>query len=184
MRYLLDAGIVIALQRTKALNILAAVGVKIELLIVEEVYDEVVDPRGGKYSIEAKDARAVLDSHVKLVTIDPTSKAAMCLDALRSRKRKPTRTDLGEAASISWAVEHRDCTFVTRDAAAAYLALEELMGRVMSFFSFLRMTVDETALDATVVRDIGDVAPNTMGVRCVPPLWWNEWRDAKDVSSK
>jgi hypothetical protein len=105
MRYLLDSGIVIALQRVGHLGALSNISTKLPLLIVEEAYDEVVEPRGGKYVTESKQAQSTLDGCATTVTIDPTGEAAVRLSALRSRKSKGTVAGLGEAASIAWAFD-------------------------------------------------------------------------------
>ena len=172
---LLDAGVVIVLQRTGHLDALASIAAQFKLLVVEEVYDEVTNPPGGKYANEAAQAKAALDVHTESVSLDPTSDAARRLDALRSRKKKITKADLGEAASVAWLLDHADTTFVTRDAAASFLALDELQSRVTTFFQFLRDAVDAGTLDAEKARLVATAAPITDGVRAVPPLWWDAW---------
>ena len=172
--YLLDAGVVISLQRTGHLDVLASLGSHADLALVEEVYDELVRPRSGKYPRAASEAKAVLDAHVTVVSIDVGSDAAERLLALRAR-RTSARADLGESASIAWAVDHAEYIFVTRDAAASYLALEELQGRTRSFYHFLREAVELAALDRVTAKAIADAAEQSPGVNAAPPLWWTDW---------
>jgi len=175
MRYLLDSGIVIALQRVGHLGALSNISTKLPLLIVEEAYDEIVEPRGGRYVTESKQAQSTLDGCATTVTIDPTGEAAVRLSALRSRKSKGTVAGLGEAASIAWAFDQNDCVFVTEDVAATFLALDELRGRVITFFSFLRVAVDAGGLDVAAARAIGEATPTAQGVQRAPPSWWSTW---------
>lgn len=86
-RYLLDANAVIPLQRTGQLDALVAIGAKLQLLVVEEVYDELCEPRGGKLSREAAEMRRALDGNVTLASIEPESAASARFDALKARKR-------------------------------------------------------------------------------------------------
>ncbi len=176
-RYLLDAGVVIALQRTGHLDALASLGVRCDMTLVEEVYDELVRPACGKHSLAASAARAVLDAQVSVVSIDVGTEAANRLLALRAR-RTSVKADLGESASIAWAAEHEDYVFVTRDAAASYVALEELRGRVRSFYYFLREAVEFAAFDRVTAKAIADAAQVTPGVLATPPLWWTDWVSA------
>ena len=178
-RYVLDAGVVIALQRTGHLDALASIATRFTLLVIEEVYDEVADPFGGKYAAEAAQAKAALDVHANVVSIDPTSDAGRRLDALRARKKKSTKADLGEAASIAWAFENADAVFVTRDYLASFLALDELHGRVTTFFQFLREAVEAGGLEPAKARLIATAASITDGVRAIPPLWWDAWLAGK-----
>lgn len=174
-RYLLDAGILIGLQKIGHLDALASIATKVTLVIVEEVYDELTEPRGGKHRTEAGLAKVALDLHTTQVSIDPMGAAGRRLDALRARKRKATAADLGEDASVAWAFDQKDCVLVTRDFAGAFLALDELRGRAMTFFHFIYDVVDAGALPIAKAREIGAATPVTPGVTLTPPLWWKEW---------
>ncbi|MCC6667713.1 MAG: hypothetical protein IT375_28465 [Polyangiaceae bacterium] len=178
-RYLLDANAVIPLQRTGQLDALVAIGAKLQLLVVEEVYDELCEPRGGKLSREAAEMRRALDGNVTLASIEPESAASARFDALKARKRGGIKSNLGEAASVAWAADHDDVVFVTRDAAAAFLALNELGSRVTTFFQLIREAVELGALAPSKARLIGDTCSVTSGVEADPPLWWNEWLVSK-----
>lgn len=176
-RYLLDANVIIPLQRTGHLDALVSIGACLDLLLVEEAYDEVTDPRGGKHTTEASSARAVLDANAMIICLDPASAAATRLDALRSRSKKRTKANLGETASIAWAFDQEDkVVLVTRDVAAAFLALDELpKTRVITFFRFLRDAVEADALSTDRARAIAIAATITNGVTATPPLWWDDW---------
>lgn len=173
----MDAGILIALQRTGYLRVLKDITALFTALVVEEVYDELVEPRNGRHQNRSEEARRELE-HVEVVSIVPGTQRAETLDALRARKSS-VRADLGECASIAWALHDDDSVFVTRDRAAAYLALEELHGRARSFFSFLRSAAETGAIDRACAKAIGDLAQQP-GVGETPPVWWDAWTAVND----
>ena len=175
---LIDAGFIIALQRVSHLDALQGLSARFSLVMVEEAYDEVTEPRSGKHATEARQAAIALEA-VSVQSIDPESQAAARLHALRTRRAKVTRADLGEDASIAWAADHPTFVFVTRDRGAAFLALNELRGRTMTLFHFLREAVEVGALEPARARAMADAISTTKGVSAVPPLWWQGWLDER-----
>jgi hypothetical protein len=51
--YLLDTGIVLGFQKSKQLEALVDAAAHVPIAFVEEVYDEVTEPRAGKHSVLA-----------------------------------------------------------------------------------------------------------------------------------
>lgn len=173
--YLLDTGIVLGFQKSGQLDALTDAAAHVSIAVVEEVYDEITDPRGGKHAASALKAKTAIDaSNIKLRSIAVGSLEAATFGALRLGKTSPT-ADLGEAASIALAAHDDSLTFVTNDAAASLKALQELRGRTLSFHPFVAILVECGALTAgkagvlaTAVRGLGDW-------RARHPLWWDAW---------
>jgi predicted nucleic acid-binding protein len=180
MRALLDSGIIVALQRTDQLALLTSIARVLPLLVVEEVFDELTDPREGRHATGAAEARAAMEGSVHVVSIQLGSAAATLMDGLlRGRKR-----NAGECASVAWAAqeEHVDVTFVLRDGRFAYTALEELRGRVQGLHGFLRTTVERGAFPAATAGALAAAAAHTPGVELLPPLWWDDWLESPSGS--
>lgn len=174
-------GVFVALQRTRHVSVLADISEHAALVVLEEVREELVDKAKPKHPQAAAQVRTVLkDSRISVEEIDVSDPAATWLAALRSGKTSDA--DLGESASIAWTMGHPDAVFVTRDAASALRALEELRGRVVGFFQFLAEMVEAGALDVSVARQIaGDVA-QARGVMARAPLWWADWVRSRGLS--
>lgn len=130
--YVLDTGVLVALQRAGHLSALVDISERVTLVVLEEVRDELIEGAKPKHAKAAEQARITLEgSQIRVEVIDITEPAAARLAALRAGKTSDS--DLGEAASIAWAASRPDAMFVTRDGQAALLGLEELRGRVMGF---------------------------------------------------
>ena len=143
--------------------------------VVVDVYDEVTAPRGGKRAVEAKDAKALIDtSGVKTESILMGSPMADAYDSLRTGKTSPT-ADVGEAASIAYAIHHPGAVFVANDRAAALRGLQELRGRTMSFHPFLRVLVDSRGVTRREAEQIGKDIRKLNDWNAPEPLWWFEW---------
>ncbi len=67
--YVLDTGVVVGLQKSGHLGVLANAAKAVRLVLVEDVYDEVIAPRGGKRAVEAKEAPLIDASDVKTESI-------------------------------------------------------------------------------------------------------------------
>jgi predicted nucleic acid-binding protein len=171
--YVLDAGILIALQRAGHLSAIVEVSEKVTLVLLEEVYDELV--RGpSNHAKAAEQARSTLaQSRVGVMSIDHRDPAAAKLAAMRSGKT--STADLGEAASIAWATERASAVFVTADAKAALRGLEELRGRAIGFFQFLAEIMDLGGMDATLAAQIADDLRPSGLASVREPLWWRDW---------
>lgn len=173
--FLLDTGIVLGFQKSKHLDALVAASTRVSIAFVEEVYDEITDPRGGKHAAAAEQAKVAIDgSRIAVRSIAVDSPEAATFAALRRGKSSPT-ADLGEAASIALSAHDTGITFVTNDAAASLRALQELRGRTLSFHPFLALLVERGAIHvhtaavlATGIRTLGDW-------RASHPLWWDSW---------
>jgi hypothetical protein len=173
--YLLDTGIVLGFQKASQLDALTDAAAHVPIAIVEEVYDEVTEPRGGKHAALASLAKRAIDgSNIELRSIAVGSPESATFGAFRAGKSSPT-ADLGEAASIALAAHDGSLTFVTNDAAASLRALQELRGRTLSFHPFLAILVERVGLSAaragalaTTIRGLGDW-------RATHPLWWDAW---------
>ena len=98
--YVLDTGVVVGLQKSGHLGVLANAARAVRIVLVEDVYDELTAPRGGKRAVEAKDAKALIDaSDVKTESILMGSPMADAYESLRtgrhlrpqtSAKRRPS----------------------------------------------------------------------------------------------
>lgn len=173
--YVLDTGIVCALQRAGHLSVLGSLSEKATLVLLEEVVDELVDvpPKHAKL---AEQVRGLLrSSGIRQESIDAGSPGAVRLSTLRAGKTSDA--DMGEAASIAWAAEELDAVFVTRDQEAALRGLEELRGRTLGLFGWIAELVEGAILDGSVARQIGEDVVTAPFVSARPPLWWREWLD-------
>jgi hypothetical protein len=173
--YLLDTGIVLGFQKSGHLEALTEASGRVRIAIVEEVYDEITDPRGGKHAVAACQAKRAIDgSGIELRSIPVGSPAASTFSLLRIGKTSPT-ADLGEAASIAVAVHDGSVTFVTNDAAASLRALQELRGRTLSFHPFLGILAEGGGLPATRAGAIAQAIRGLGDWRASHPLWWDAW---------
>jgi hypothetical protein len=172
--YLLDTGIVLGFQKCGHLDALTGAAGLVSLTLVEEVFDEITDPRGGKHAAEANAAKSLFaESKLGIRGIPIGSPAAATLWAIR--RGKTSTADLGEAASIALALHDRDLTFVTNDAAASLKSLTELRGRTLSFHPFLAALVEAGAVG---VERSDEIAGAIRGLRdwgAVEPTWWSSW---------
>ncbi len=173
--YVLDTGVVVGLQKSGHLGVLAKAARAVRIVLVEDVYDEVTAPRGGKRAVEAKEAKTLIDaSDVKTESIPMGSPMADAYEALRAGKSSPT-ADVGEAASIAYAIHHPVAVFVANDRAAALRGLQELRGRTMSFHPFLRELVDSRSVTRREAEQIGKDIRKLNDWNAPEPLWWFDW---------
>ena len=181
-RYVLDAGIFVALQRARYLSVLVDISAHAEMVVLEEVREELIDKAKPKYPKAAEQIRVILDdSQIVVESIDASDPAAYVMAALRAGKTSDA--DMGEAASIAWTISQPEAVFVTRDAAGAFRALEERRGRVMGFFQFLAELVESGALESSVAGQIADDVARTPGVMARAPLWWADWIRSRSSGS-
>jgi predicted nucleic acid-binding protein len=172
--YLLDTGIVFGFLKPGHLGVLVSASNVVPLAIVEEVYDEVTDPRNGKHAMSAKQAKASIDAsaiHVESIMLG--SAAADTLTAIRSGRT--SSSDVGEAASIALAVHDERYVFVTNDAAATKRALQELRGRTMTFHPFLRELVSRGALPSNQAAKLAVDIKSLKDWTAIEPVWWATW---------
>jgi hypothetical protein len=174
--YLLDTGIVVGFQKAGHLDALVQAASRVSLAIVEEVYDEIVtDAMMTKHRAAATEAKELIGTSrmvvrsLKLASVEAATHAA-----IRAGKTSAT-ADIGESASIALAAHDGDVIFVTNDAAASLLALQELRGRTMSFHPFLAMLVDSAAMAADKCATIAADIQKARDWRVKEPAWWVEW---------
>ncbi|WP_437835482.1 hypothetical protein [Sorangium sp. So ce1153] len=180
--YVLDTGVLIALQRAGHLSILVDVSERVPLVVLEEVRDELIVDAGPRHARAAEQARITLEgSQIRVEAIAIADPAAARLQALRAGKT--SASDLGEAASIAWAGSRPEASFVTRDGQAALQGLEELRGRAMGFFQFLAELVDLGVLDVSVAAQAAEDTVKASGVTARAPLWWSDWVKSHPLST-
>jgi hypothetical protein len=173
--YVLDTGVVVGLQKSGHLGVLANAAKAVRLVLVEDVYDELIAPRGGKRAVEAKEAKTLIDaSDVQKESILIGSPMADAYESLRTGKTSPT-ADVGEAASIAYAIHHPEAVFVANDRAAALRGLQELRGRTMSFHPFLRVLVDSRGVTRREAEQLGKDIRKLSDWSAPEPLWWFDW---------
>jgi hypothetical protein len=98
--HLLDTGIVLAFQKSGHLDALTDASSASAIAIVEEVYDEITDPRGGRHAAAAADARILIDgSKIQVVSVALGSIEAATLTVFRTGKSSAS-SDRGEAAFV------------------------------------------------------------------------------------
>jgi hypothetical protein len=114
------------------------------------------------------------ESNVQVYSIALGSPAAKTHEQIRAG-RKSSTADLGESASIAYAVHRDSCTFVTNDAAASLRSLQELRGRTLSFHPFLALLVESRVLPLFRSEKIASAIQTLSDWRAVQPLWWNDW---------
>jgi len=171
-------------QKARHLDALTEASAHVPLIMVEEVYDEVTDPRNGKHADAASRAKFAIDgSKINRRSIALGSIHATTFASLRTGKSSAT-ADLGEAASIALAAHDASLTFVSNDAAATLRGLQELRGRTLSFHPFVAVLVERGALTmakagtlATAIRALGDW-------KATHPLWWDNWLAAAGPNPK
>jgi hypothetical protein len=145
------------------------------LALVEEVYDEVTEPRNGRHAAAAQDAKRLIDaSKLGVCRITLGSPAAATHSLLRAGKKSAT-ADLGESASIAFAVHNAGFSFVTNDAAASLRGLQELRGRTLSFHPFLALLVESGALLRHRSETIAIAIQRLADWRAIEPVWWQDW---------
>jgi len=170
--HVLDTGVVVAFQRTGRLALLAEIGQRESLVIVEEVRDELltVPP---KHASRAKDIQTTLldTERVRVEAIMATDPAAAVLSELRATRS--ASADKGEAASIAWASGRPAARLILRDRKAAMIALEELRGRVLGVFGFLMRMVDAKIIDQAVAKAAGLAMVDEPEVKERAPTWWS-----------
>jgi hypothetical protein len=172
--YLLDTGIVLGFQKCGHLDALADAASSVAVALVEEVYDEITDPRGGKHVDAASKARRVIDaSKISLCSIPLGSTEARTFSAIR--RGRTSSADLGEAASIAVAVHGPSYVFVTNDGAASLRSLQELRGRTMSFHPFLRVLADAGAIGPERSDEIATAIQGLRDWGATQPTWWGQW---------
>lgn len=179
-RYVLDACIVIAFQKSGHLPRLIDLSERVKLVVVEEVQDEILKKASRQ---DAQQCRNALNkSKIQLEGIDANDPAAKIFAIFRGGKA--TDKDRGESASIAWAVDKPDAVFISRDAGAVFHALEELRGRVLSFFQFLAELVELGALDISVAAQVADDAGRTPHVMARLPHWWPEFVQSRSTTQE
>lgn len=177
MIYLLDSNIVTKFQHAEQLPALCRAAEKVQIHLVEEVYDELTHVRESD-SPQIKAKKRVAAAHIQengpiiVDEIHPETPESALLARLRAGKTSPR--DLGEAASIAFAYHHDHVVFVCGDKNGVLGALNELHGsgeRVIRPYVFLRLlgdrgflTAAEVLACATPFRDFG-----------ILPSWWEEW---------
>jgi predicted nucleic acid-binding protein len=167
----LDTGVVVAFQRTGRLGLLAEIGARESLVIVEEVRDELLNVP-PKHARRATDIQmALLDSErVRVESIMATEPAADVLSELRAGRS--ASADKGEAASIAWASARPETRLILRDKKAAMIALEELRGRVLGIFSFLMEMVVAKVVDPAAAKAAGLAMVDEPDIKERAPTWW------------
>lgn len=169
--FVLDTGVVLGFQKAAQLAVLVQASQKVPLILIEEMYDEIVRPRNNKHSEQARQAKELFQaSAFMVVSLDVDGSEAAILAKLRGGKASPS--DMGEAASIAYAYSHEECIFVTNDAAAALQALTELRGRTMAFFPFVAELVRASAMDENDARRLSTTIPALRDWRATVPTWW------------
>ncbi len=175
--YLLDTGIIFGFQKSKHLDALVGASRVVNLAIVEEVYDEVVTHALTKHRGHATEAKELLaTSKVAIHRLKLASPEAATHQAIRAGKSSAT-ADLGESASIAWAIHNATVTFVTNDPAAARRSLQELRGRTMSFHPFLAMLGERGAVPVERCAKIAVAVQALTDWGAREPLWWSRWLD-------
>lgn len=173
--FILDTGIVLGFQKANHLDALTEAAAHVPLIIVEEVYDELTDPRNGKHVDAASRARFAIDgSNIERRSIALGSIEAMTFASLRIGKKSAT-ADLGEAASIAVAAHDASLTFVSNDAAAALRGLQELRGRTLSFHPFVAILVERGALTMAKAGTLAAAIRSVSDWKATHPLWWDPW---------
>jgi hypothetical protein len=177
--YLLDTGIVLGFQKSGHLDALTDSARVLPIGLVEEVYDEITDPRGDRHKKAAAEAQTAIDgSRIEVRSIALGSAAAQTMGTLRLGKTSRT-ADLGEAASIAVAAHDPVLTFVTNDAAASLRALQELRGRTLSFHPFLALVVEAGGLSSERAAHIAKAIQALSDWRATHPHWWERWLDTR-----
>ena len=152
--YLLDTGIVLGFQKGGHLEALITAAAVVSIVLVEEVYDELTEPRNGRHEEAAARAKTALDaSRITVRSIRTGSDAAATFAALRTGKKSAT-ADLGETGCIALAAHDPSLTFITNDAAASLRSLQELRGRTMSFHPFVAAVVESGALSPAAAASV------------------------------
>lgn len=179
-RFLLDAKVPIAFQRAGILDRLAVMAGTGRLHVVEEVWEEIVEK-----NLESEDARSRDQArHAKRV-LEPSglvrelilagSPASAMLVALKGDAEATTH--LGERASIALARDRDDLIFVTHDVKAAFVALNELGGRVILIPELVRRCNDVMKLGVCELRAL------ELHLNQLLPTWWTSWSKAQGTPS-
>ena len=171
MTWLVDACVLLCAEKAGVLPELLAASQHQPLAVVREVYREVAEPLSVKADVlvRARRTKSILDaSNCHVVSIVLGSRASEVYAHLRARRT--SANDAGECASVAYAAEIESVWFVTGEQAAAWAALRQLGGRVFAMPQFLRMLVDQNALDIDVALQI--IAVDRFQP---PPIWWPDW---------
>lgn len=173
--YLLDAGIVIGFQQANLLADLVTLARTLPMAIVEEVHDELTDAARGKPA-EARRASEALDgSDIDVVKILVGSDAARTLTEMRDGRSSVKDKDLGEDASIAFAMFDPRFTFVSHERVAIFCAVSCLEGRVMTFHPFLRTAVARGAITRGRAVALGTAVLAAKKSWPPAPVWWHRW---------
>lgn len=174
--FLLDTGIVLGFQKSNQLHALIQAAENVPIAIVEEVYDEITDPRNGKHAASALSAKTAIGaSKITVRSIAVGSPEAVTFGSLRLGKTSPT-ADLGEAASLALAAHDLGLTFVTNDAAACLKGLQELRGRTLSFHPFVAILVERGGMTMGTAGILAAAIRGLVDWRASHPLWWDGWQ--------
>ena len=172
--YLLDACLISKVQRSGHLPKLLAACKKVSLGVIAEVHDELT--RGD--SERAKQTKKLLDQGpVTVIELPLGSPAAEQLKKFRASKTT-ANADLGEHASIAYALHAQPVRFVTVDVGATFLMLSELGDRAVAYHWFLRELVEKNAISP---RDAADLSNGMLREQSnvLEPSWWGAWLKAK-----
>lgn len=163
--YLLDANVLIYFESAGELPALLAAAAAARLVLVREVHDEVVNRKKGPpaKTLLTRSAVEVQSLPLRAVPVLASIRGG------RSSSGPGTTTNLGEDASIALAIFDPDLIFVTGDREAAFHALNELRGRVMTMHVFLREIVGGGALPRPIADRVGTAIPHL-------PSWWATWQ--------
>lgn len=190
MRYLLDTNIVIAFQKTGALDDLLKIARSAQLALSEMVFDELTSKRGSTPAVQAHiaEAAAKLPERIEVIrpVADPSSPIVATYLKLRARQTSKvvcSSRNEGEDESLAIALHEEDIVFVCHDGEALLATVNELGSeRVLSFHQFLRHLVEKDMLPISTADRIAKTLeaqkrheePNRYQAYSVP-LWWGDW---------
>lgn len=138
MQYVLDADVLVHLQRAGVAPAVAALG-PLPVVLTDQVWHEfVVAPQSAGASAmtvaEAKTLAQTMAGHPTVI-LSGSPEAAM----LAALLRPPVTEDAGELSVIAYAACHDDAVAVLFDRKALHRGVEELRGRVRSVHGFLEV---------------------------------------------
>jgi predicted nucleic acid-binding protein len=182
--YLLDTNTVVVFQKARRLDALVASASKVQMAMVDDVYDELTRPRRGKPKTAemTEAATALRGSAIMLEEIVVGSPEDATRTSLLNRTRG--RPGAGEAGCVAFAVSRHDRVIVTTDRDAVgsparlYAELPGEVGRMIGLHAFLRTLVERGALEPEVATHVSDTAQAERNSNLAPPLWWASWSAA------
>ncbi|MBI5495092.1 MAG: hypothetical protein HY904_08685 [Deltaproteobacteria bacterium] len=166
--HVLDANGISLFRAAGLLANLGHAAVTVRMAVVEEVHAELT--RKG-----APDAAALRVwqgwQHIKVEPLPARGSMADTLKALRSTRQPGNLRDMGEHASIAWAVHTRGAVFVTHDQKATVTAVREKV-EVMTSHGFVQC-LQETGL--LMPDECRRLSTTERGFRDCAPTWWAGW---------